>query len=37
MCGRIEREAGSRGKEQKHNNFVVKTSGEAGERVTLSG
>ena len=36
MCGRIEREAGSQGKEQKHNNnFVVKTPKEDGERVTL--
>ena len=38
MCGRIEREAGSQGKEQKHNNnFVVKTPREDGERVTLCG
>ena len=37
MFGRIEREAGSQGKEQKHNNFVVKTSREDGERVTLCG
>ena len=36
MYGRIEREADSQGKEQKHNNnFVVKTSKEDGERVTL--
>ena len=38
MCGRIEREAGSQGKEQKHNNnFVVKTPREDGKRVTLCG
>ena len=38
MCGRNEREAGSQGKEQKHNNnFVVKTPREDGERVTLYG
>ena len=37
MCGRIEREAGSLGKEQKHNNFVVRTPREGGERVTLCG
>ena len=36
MCGRIEREAGSQGKEQKHN-FGVKTPREDGERVTLCG
>ena len=35
MCGRINPEAGSQGKEQKHNNFVVKTSNEDEERVTL--
>ena len=34
MCGRIEREAGSQEKEEKHNNFVVKTPREDGERVT---
>ena len=38
MCGRIERETGSQGKEQKHNNdFVVTTPREDGERVTLCG
>ena len=37
MCGRIEREAGSQGNEQKHNYFVVKTQSEDGERVTLCG
>ena len=39
MCGRIEREAGSQGKEQKHNNnnFVVKTPMEDGKRATLYG
>ena len=37
MCGRIEREAGSQGKEQKHNNFMVKTPREDGERVTFCG
>ena len=38
MCGWIEREAGSQGKEQKHNNnFVGKTPREDGERVTLCG
>ena len=36
MCGRIEREAGSQEKEQKHN-FVVKTSREDGGRITLCG
>ena len=31
MCGWIEREAGSQGKEQKHNkNFVVKRQGRMG-------
>ena len=36
MCDRIEREAGSQGKEQKHNNnFVIKTPREGRERVTL--
>ena len=38
MCDRIEREAGSQGKEQKHNNnLVVKTPRGDGERVTLCG
>ena len=37
MCGQIEREAGSQEKEQKHNNFVVRTPREDGERVTLCG
>ena len=37
MYGRIEREAGSQGKKQKHNNFAVKTPREDGERVTLCG
>ena len=38
MRGRMEQEAGSQGKEQKHNNnFVVKTPREDGERVTLCG
>ena len=38
MCGRIEQEAGSQGKEQKHNNnFVDKTPREDGKRVTLCG
>ena len=37
MCSRIEREADLQGKEQKHNNFVVKTPREDGERVTLCG
>ena len=37
MCGRIEWEADSQGKEQKHNNFVVKTPREDGDRVTLCG
>ena len=37
MCGRIEREAGSQGKEQKHNNFVVKMPREDGECITLCG
>ena len=36
MCNRIEREAGSQGKETKHN-FVVRTSREDGQRVTLCG
>ena len=33
MCGRIEREAGSQGKE-KHNNFVVRTPRDDGVRIT---
>ena len=38
MCGRIKREAGSQGKEQKYNySFVVKTLREDGKRVTLCG
>ena len=37
MCDRIEREAGSQEKEQKHNNFMVKTPSENGELVTLCG
>ena len=37
MCGRIEREAGSQGKEKHNNNFVVRTPREDGERVTLYG
>ena len=35
MGGWIEREAGSQGKEQKHNNFVVRTPREDGVSVTI--
>ena len=38
MRGRIDREAGSQGKEQKHNNkLMVRTPREDGEHVTLCG
>ena len=37
MYGRIEPEEDSQEKETKHNYFVVRTSMEDGERVTLCG